>query len=828
MTMTAGPREHGGAEYQAGDAIQGRWVVRSVCGGRGKSGMGVVYVVDDRLYGGTLAVKTLQPHLVADAKVRELLRAEANLWLAMGRHPNIVALSYVETLQSQIYMFMEYIAPDAAGRNCLTHFLTGKPLDKSTIGKWALGACAALIHMQSRGIKVHRDLKPDNLMIDNMGRLRVTDFGLARVQVPIRLPSTGEQIPGATLIGGIVGTPGYIAPEVIAGEPPAIASDMYAFGLILAQMMTGKPWAPFAAEWRGDVQQYERDTLRIRESSNFPLPSSPFAAVAAKCLEFDPQRRFSTFDEVRAALESVCAAGGIPVRSSRIQASQPQESQELHRIWALSNLGRYQEALQQIRALRANDPDNAALLTHEGDICAELGDIETAIPLLQRACELSPICAHWNNLGKTLRAARRPQEALTAFQRAIDSDATHVNLWASKGNCLYDLERFPDALQAYEHAARLDRYYFSAQLGRARSLARLDRIVDALAAVEVALDLEPENGAAQSLQAESQNRLQADGHEQACRQALLQLPSLYAAQQYQQCLTITREARYRLGANGDRWNDEGVFLTDLGDYRAALPCFDSALHENPARCDAWTNKGRVYRRMNKVQEALYCHDRAAVIAPQEPIPWFNKYSCYKELGLAEQARESFHKACAVAKTPEHRRMCSQENPDWYYLSLGVMAYNSKDPAEAYRCAASVSPNSPSHAEAKLLMARSRFHLAMRLVEQDLRGSCLDYVVAARALRQSADEMINDEERGVVLGQLDIVCRQYLDAAYPRLVQSSFREPAWSLLVLVVQYCRDEELLKWARRELSVLLANDAIDHANRAALLRNQLGPGLN
>lgn len=823
MNRASPSKEHGGAEYQIGDAIQGRWVVRSICGGRGRSGMGVVYIVDDRLYGGTHAVKTLQPHLVADTRVRDLIRAEANLWLAMGRHPNIVALTYVETLQSQIYMFMEYVAPDAAGRNCLTHFLTDKPLDDPTVGKWVLGACAALMHMQSRGINVHRDLKPDNLMIDNLGNLRVTDFGLARVQVPIVLPASGEQIPGATLIGGIVGTPGYIAPEVVAGEPPSVASDIYAFGLILTQMLTGKPWAPFAADWRGDVMQYERDTLRIRESSTLALPSSPFAAVAAKCLEFDPLRRFARFDEVHAAVASVCADKGIRVRASRIQDAQPHESEDLHKIWTLCNLARYQEALQRIRALRARDPDNAALLTHEGDICAELGDLETAIALLQRACDINPICAHWNNLGKTLRTAQRPMDALSAFQRAIDCDAAHGNLWASKGNCLYDLERYPEALAAYGHAVSLDRYYFSAQMGRARSLARLNRVVDALAALELALDIEPEDESAQRLQAECENQLRSNGQEQACRQALLRLPELYANKQYQQCLNITREARYRLGANGDRWNDEGVFLTDLGDYRGALTCFDRALRENPDRADAWTNKGRVYRRMHKLQEALYCHDRAATLSPQEPIPWFNKHSCCKELGLADQARECFQRACAASRTPEHKRMCRQENPDWYYLTLGAMAYNAKDYAEAYRCATSVSSNSPSQAEAKLLLARSRFYLAMHFVEQDLMGSALDFVAVTAALRQSAGELTSDEERSVVLGQLDVVCRRYLDAAYARLVQSRFREPAWSLLALVVEYCSDEEVLKWARRELSVLLANDAIDCANEARSLPQEL-----
>lgn len=816
--MTVGPssNDHVGAEYQIGDAIQGRWLVRSVCGGRGRSGMGVVYIVDDRLYGGTHAVKTLQPHLVADATVRDLIRAEANLWLAMGRHPNIVALTYVETLQNQIYMFMEYIAPDAAGRNCLTHFLTDQRLDDPIVAKWALGTCAAVMHMQSRGIKVHRDLKPDNLMIDGRGTLRVTDFGLARAYAPVDLPVTGEQIPGATLIGGIVGTPGYIAPEVIAGEPPSVASDMYAFGLILTQMLTGKPWAPFTAEWRGDVLQYERDTLRIRESSVLPLPDSPFAAVAAKCLEFDPERRWSGFDEVAAAIASAGVERGIDIPAPRRQADEPPESARLHRVWTLCNLGRFQEALHEVRALRARDPDNAALLTHEGDICSELGDIQTAIPLLQRACEISPICAHWNNLGKTLRAANRPEEALAAFLRAIDCDAVHVNLWASKGNCLYDLKRYPDALVAYDHAASLDRYYFSAQMGRARSLEKLGRLVDALAALEAALDIEPEDDAARSLQAEWEKRLRSDGQDQACRQALLRLPELYAGKQYQECLHITREVRYRFGADGDRWNDEGVFLTDLGDYRGALQCFERTLQENSDRCDAWTNKGRVYRRMNRLQEALYCHDRAATLAPHEPIPWFNKYSCCKELGLAEQARECFHKACAVARTLEHKRMCRQENPDWYYLSLGTIAYNAKDYSEAYRCAASIPTNSPGREEAKLLLARSRFYIAMQVVEQDLMGNALDFVPATCALRESADELPSEEERSVVRGQLDIVCRQYLDVAYARLVQSQFREPAWSLLILVVEFCRDEDLLKWARRELSVLLANDAIHCANEA------------
>ena len=89
------PSVHGAA-YRPGQTIQGRWRIRSVVGGHGNSGMGIVYIADDTLEQRDVAIKTFQPELVANGQIRQLLLREANVWLSMGRHPNIVHVENVE------------------------------------------------------------------------------------------------------------------------------------------------------------------------------------------------------------------------------------------------------------------------------------------------------------------------------------------------------------------------------------------------------------------------------------------------------------------------------------------------------------------------------------------------------------------------------------------------------------------------------------------------------------------------------------------------------------------------------------------------------------
>ena len=150
-----------GANYSIGQAILGRWRIRETAGGHGKSGMGIVYIADDLQDHCKVAIKTFQPELVADTRIKRLLLNEANLWLEMGQHENIVSVEHVEVIASQPLIFMEYVAPDPQGRNCLTDHLAHGAQPLELILAWARQICAAMTHMRACGIDVHRDLKPE-------------------------------------------------------------------------------------------------------------------------------------------------------------------------------------------------------------------------------------------------------------------------------------------------------------------------------------------------------------------------------------------------------------------------------------------------------------------------------------------------------------------------------------------------------------------------------------------------------------------------------------------------------------------------------------------
>jgi eukaryotic-like serine/threonine-protein kinase len=241
-------------------------------------GMGVVYRARQRTLGRTVAVKLLLLGRHASRESIQRFHREAQA-VASLRHPHIVAIHEIGECDGQPFFSMEYVE----GLN-LAGLIRAGPLAPREAATHARTIAEAVHYAHTQGI-LHRDLKPSNILVDVFGSLRITDFGLAR-------PLDGSS--DLTETGRVLGTPHYLAPEAAAGRVQEVgpASDLYAIGAILYELLTGRP--PFLAE------SIPETLLRIRETDPVSLrrlnPALPqdLETICLKCLEKSPTARYKS------------------------------------------------------------------------------------------------------------------------------------------------------------------------------------------------------------------------------------------------------------------------------------------------------------------------------------------------------------------------------------------------------------------------------------------------------------------------------------------------------------------------------------------------------
>jgi serine/threonine-protein kinase len=263
----------------------------------GQGGMGFVVEGQDRRDGSRVAVKLLFPHLAAsDPSFTERFEREAHV-AALLRSPYTVHLLDFGVESGQYFLVMEYIDGEPLSRR-----IQRGPLAADEALRIASEMARALEEAGARGI-VHRDIKPDNVLIDSDGRVKVTDFGIAR----------STNAPGLTVAGGFVGTPAYAAPEQADGEADQ-RSDIYSLGVTLYAMLTGR--VPYEGRSTMDILiQHRTAPLPMGPLSHLP---DPVQNVVRRCLEKDPLDRYQNATELAGAIDRArraTRAGGAAVRS---------------------------------------------------------------------------------------------------------------------------------------------------------------------------------------------------------------------------------------------------------------------------------------------------------------------------------------------------------------------------------------------------------------------------------------------------------------------------------------------------------------------------------
>ncbi|MFZ6183897.1 protein kinase domain-containing protein [Nannocystis pusilla] len=279
----------------------------------GKGGMGEVYLAEHMDIGRKVAIKTLNAHLQDKPEIADRFMQEART-SSRVRHSNIVDITdFGKTDHGAPFFVMEYLE----GEDLKSVLKRERVLPWERARDIILQVCAALAAAHAHGV-VHRDLKPDNIYLIRQGDqelVKVLDFGIAKV-----ISEAGDEM---TQTGVLLGTPEYMSPEQAQEQPLDGRSDIYAMGVLMFRMFTGR--LPFRAKAFMAVLGMHMQQPPPRPSE--VDPSHPVSerqeAVILRCLEKKPEDRYQTADELAAAIRAIDAAGAFDIHFEVVPAPPP-------------------------------------------------------------------------------------------------------------------------------------------------------------------------------------------------------------------------------------------------------------------------------------------------------------------------------------------------------------------------------------------------------------------------------------------------------------------------------------------------------------------------
>ncbi len=277
----------------------------------GRGGMGEVYRARDSRLKREVAVKTLPPQFAADRDRLARFEREARAASALN-HPNIVTVYDVGQENG-----VSFIVSELVDGETLTRVIERGPLPLRKLIEVGTQIADGLAAAHAAGV-VHRDLKPGNVMLTAGGRVKILDFGLARQD---RAPGAETATAEVTDAGAILGTPGYMSPEQVRGEPASARSDLFSLGVILYEMASGKP------AFRGGSSIEVMNSILKDDPPELP-PASPPALdrIVRRCIEKQPAMRFQSAADLGFALGAVSG--------SQIAITAPARKRRSWPMWA--------------------------------------------------------------------------------------------------------------------------------------------------------------------------------------------------------------------------------------------------------------------------------------------------------------------------------------------------------------------------------------------------------------------------------------------------------------------------------------------------------------
>lgn len=361
----------------------------------------------------------------------QLFREEARILMGLPEHTNLMTAQFLEKTANSVCVVSEVILPDNNGRVTLGDHARTEPISLAQQLRWAFQCCEGLQCAYDHGIRAHRDIKPSNILIDWNLQARVSDFGLALIELGSSnqsgnslLTPAGQSLMSPAQAKETVGSPAYMAPEQFSLKRDCdVQSDIYSLGISLYEVASGGR-LPFLPQNLGRTGGEDRGRVfaameELHRTAPLPPLDTPLFPIIARCCAKEPEDRFANMQELREALLHL---------ANRVGASIP-------------TLPEKNDALEL--ANRVGNQANAH---------ARLGEHEQAVALYRKAHELFPLGPSIFNSGLSLMELGRYEEALAAFNADLQGPRAQLKLVI--GICTVRVHGWRAGLPHIEEAAR--------------------------------------------------------------------------------------------------------------------------------------------------------------------------------------------------------------------------------------------------------------------------------------------------------------------------------------------------------------------------------------
>jgi tetratricopeptide (TPR) repeat protein len=543
---------------------------------------------------------------------------------------NIVRAYSVEKIEDKPYILLEYIIGEEPFGPELSSWIRGKGLNLSLSLNFAIQFCSGMLHAQKKFEAmqrpfVHRDIKPSNIMVTRDRIVKVTDFGLVKA-----FQGLGENRQGAfppaqeeyknlafTRAGTFLGTPGYMAPEQWLGEDIDCRADIYAFGCVLYEMLSGS--SPFPSEaW----YEYQMHHL---ESDPQPIPgiSRTLNALILKCLEKKADKRYSGFKEIQDELQDFYHA----LTDQYVKVEESGENLEawelLNKGVSLDTLGHHREAIQCYDEALHLNPQDSKVYNNRGTAYRALGQHEQALKDYDKAIELNPWYPHaYNNRGLVYRALGQHEQAVKDFDMVIQLHPWYPYAYNNRGLVYRALGQHEQAIQDFDMSIRLNPKDADSYNNRGLVYGALGEHERAIQDFTEAIRLDPTNAKT------SYNRGLA--HQMLGK-------SDEAIQDFDEAI------RLNPGYSKAYFN-RGIAFAALGQLLRSLKDFNEAIRFDPEYPHFYNSRGLVYRATGQMEKALQDFDEAIRLNRWFPHFFNNRGIILRALGRTDRALQDFNEA----------------------------------------------------------------------------------------------------------------------------------------------------------------------------------------